>query len=145
MINLKNSFSRIGAAWPAGHSWCPGETGGCVSAVTRRIAAGMSSNLRLSVCLSLRLSISGGGRAAPRLDQVAVPPIPSRCLLLLPAVFPAPQSSTSFTALLVSQDMKRCTVCLILTSVKTSAGYLLKPVYWSGCFDQTVRSSLPCM
>lgn len=108
IINLKNSFSRIGAAWPAGHSWCPGETGGCVSAVTRRIAAGMSSNLRLSVCLSLRLSISGGG---PRLDQVAVPPIPLRCLVFVPPpVFPAPQSSASFTALLAAQGMKSAPV-----------------------------------
>ena len=98
LINLKNSFSRIGATWPAGHSWCPRETGGCVSAVTRRIAAGMSSNLRLSVCLSLRLSISGGGLAAARLDQVDVPPIPWRCTVS-PVPPPPPRllkSPTSF-------------------------------------------------
>lgn len=50
-----------GARWTRG----PGEPSGHVSAVTRRIAGGMSSNLRLSVCLSLRLSISGGGRDLP--------------------------------------------------------------------------------
>lgn len=109
LIHLKNSFSRIGAAWPAGHSWCPRETGGCVSAVTRRIAAGMSSNLRLSVCLSLRLSISGGGLAAPWLDQVAVPPIPWRCPVIpaSPLCLPrALKSSTSFTLFLSRRGLK---------------------------------------
>lgn len=57
-----------GVGGTGGGSWTrgPGETSGHVSAVTRRIAGGMSSNLRLSVCLSLRLSISGGGRELPR-------------------------------------------------------------------------------
>lgn len=58
----------VGAGGKGGSRWTrgPGETSGHVSAVTRRIAGGMSSNLRLSVCLSLRLSISGGGRELPR-------------------------------------------------------------------------------